>query len=133
MKQVDVAIGIVFRGRDLLICQRRAGGTFADFWEFPGGKIEAGESPELCVVRELREELNIEVEPTRALDVICYTYPAFAVRLHPFICRMVSGTPSPIECQQVLWVRSDELSQYPFPDANRSLLDKLIAMNPNVL
>ena len=127
MKHVDVAIAIVARGVDVLICQRPDGVPFSGFWEFPGGKVEPPETLESCVVRELREEVGATVAPQVALTPIEHTYPHARVRLHPFVCRLVDGEPRPIQCSACRWVRASQLRDYAFPPANEALLDEIVA------
>ena len=125
MKRIDVAIGIVQRDGKVLICQRRQQDHLAGFWEFPGGKLEAGELCEQCLVRELAEEVGIEVRPIEALAAIEYDYPAVHVRLHPYLCEWLSGEAKPLAAQQVLWVDADDLAGFRFPPANDGLIGEL--------
>jgi len=125
-KRIDAAIAIVRRRGRILLCQRRAGDTFGGYWEFPGGKVEPGESLEDCLRRELREEIEIEVHPARALPHIDHQYPDALVRLHPFLCDHVSGEPQLIECQQAVWISPSELRQYTLPPANEQLIEDVM-------
>lgn len=124
MKTVDVALGIVVNEGRLLVCRRGEDNpVLGGFWEFPGGKKEPGETIEECLHRELAEELGIEVAPIGHLPAAEHAYPAVKVRLHSFLCRLTSGDPRPIGCQQVRWVRPEELDHFPFPPANAHLLE----------
>ena len=126
LKLVNVGLGIVVAGDgQILICRRRSSDSFGGYWEFPGGKIEVGESPADCVRRELREELDIEVTPARALDVIEHQYPKARVRLHPFLCRRDAGEPMAISAAEFLWVSPPALRDYRFPEGNRGLVQAL--------
>jgi mutator protein MutT len=127
MKHVDVAIAVVARGAEVLICQRPDGVPFAGYWEFPGGKLEPDETLEQCVVRELREEVGAMIALEFALTPIDHTYPHARVRLHAFVCRIVDGDPRPIECSACRWVPAAELRTVQFPPANDSLVDEIIA------
>jgi mutator protein MutT len=124
--RTDVVIGIVGRAGQVLICQRPAGKSFAGFWEFPGGKREAGETIEQCLRRELREELAIEVTPVRALSTIDHDYPRGRIRLHPWLCDHHRGEPQLLAVQRVLWVEPLELKDYQFPPANDALIAEAI-------
>jgi len=126
MKRFEVAIGIVVREGKILICQRPADGPLAGYWEFPGGKNEQSETLEQTLVRELKEELAIEVDELEALAEIEFEYPSTRVRLHPFLCRHKSGTAIPLASQQLRWVRPRELRKYRFPPANDALIEELI-------
>jgi mutator protein MutT len=125
LKVVDVGLGIVVRAGQILICRRRSNGSFGGYWEFPGGKIEPGESPAECIRRELREELDIEVTPLRGLNVIEHDYPKARVRLHPFLCRHDAGEPMAISAAEFLWVSPPALGDFRFPEGNRALVQSL--------
>jgi len=126
MKRVDVAIGIVVRDDKILICQRPSDGPLAGYWEFPGGKKETTETLEQTLVRELREELDIEVTDLDALAEIEFEYPSSRIRLHPFLCRHKSGEAVPLASQQLRWVKARDLREYRFPPANDALIEELI-------
>ena len=124
-KRVEVSAGLVFHKGKLLITQRYPDAHLPNMWEFPGGKREPHESFEQCLVRELREELGIDTEPLSLYDEIRHDYPDKLVHLKFFICRLLSGEAKPLGCQAVAWVEQQELSCYPFPDADAQLLSKL--------
>jgi mutator protein MutT len=125
-KIIDVAIGLVWKEGRLLIARRPMGVHLGGLWEFPGGKAEPGESPEACLLRELREELGINAEVTGRREVIPFTYPERTVRLHPIDCRWLSGEPHPAGCEEPRWVAPPELGSYEFPPANAALLAALL-------
>jgi 8-oxo-dGTP diphosphatase/A/G-specific adenine glycosylase len=125
-KRIDAAIAVVFRGSKILLCQRKDDDAFGGYWEFPGGKLEPGETLEQCLSRELREEINIEARPARALPVIEHDYPHLLVRLHPFLCEHVAGEPALIECQHAIWINPAELRNYRLPPANQQLIEQVI-------
>jgi mutator protein MutT len=95
-------------------------------WEFPGGKIEPNETPEQAVVREIREEVDIAIEPDEPLPPIEHQYPERFVRLHPYLCKFLAGELQPIGCEQAIWIDVTQLSDYQFPEANRELIETLI-------
>ena len=133
MREIDVAIGMVCRDGKVLICQRRTPDPLGGYWEFPGGKVEPGESADECLLRELAEEVAIRVRITAALDAIEYDYESTRVRLHPFACELIDGEPQPLASQRLAWVSPTEFSTYRFPPANDSLLHwlaVLLAPNP---
>jgi len=109
----------------LLITRRRTGQVFAGLWELPGGKIERDESPQQAVVRELREEVGIEIEPIHALPPVEHAYAHATVCLLPFVCRRLSGLPEPIEVADARWVSLHELDAYDFPEASLPVLGTL--------
>jgi mutator protein MutT len=125
MNRIDVAIAAVFRRGQLLICRRREQDLLGGYWELPGGKVEPSESPEQCVMRELKEELGIAAEPIVKLSVIEHDYPTVHVRLHPFVCTHTHGDPKPLAAQELIWIDPARLRDYRFPPANDALLDEL--------
>ena len=126
-KSIEVSAALIFHHGKLLITQRHADAHLGGLWEFPGGKREPGETFEQCLVRELREELGIEVEVGELFDEISHTYTEKTVRLKFFVCRLISGKPQPVDCAAFKWVDKTELADYEFPDADARLLEKLRA------
>lgn len=96
------------------------------YWEFPGGKIEGGETAEGCVKREMREEVGLEVRVTKELAQIEYEYGGRRVRLWPFICEVVSGEARANEAGEVRWVLVGELKDFRMPEANGGLVEILM-------
>lgn len=123
-KQIGVAV-IWNDQQQILIDRRRQEGLLGGLWEFPGGKIEPGETVEACIRREIQEELGIEVEVGDHLITIDHAYTHFQVTLNVHHCRHVAGEPQPIECDEVRWVTVDQLDQYPFPKANVTIIEAL--------
>jgi 8-oxo-dGTP diphosphatase len=117
------------RGR-VLLAQRPAGKSMAGLWEFPGGKVEAGELPEAALVRELREELGIETAPAHLspLTFASHSYADFHLLMPVFFCRIWQGTPQPHEGQNLAWVHKQEWSQYPMPPADDIILPILFKL-----
>jgi mutator protein MutT len=122
---IEVAAGLIFRQGRLLITQRRAGDHLAGLWEFPGGKREPGESYELCLRREIQEELGLEVEPRELVETVTHAYPEKTVHLRFYRCACGPGEPRLLACQAVAWVSASDLSRYTFPAADQKLLDVL--------
>lgn len=122
---LQVAAGLIFRAGRLLITQRPAGGHLAGLWEFPGGKLESGETWEAALERELREELGVEVAVGREFSSVHHTYPEKTVHLRFFVARLRSGEPRPLGCAAVAWVTAEELGRYEFPAADAQLLREL--------
>lgn len=126
-KVIDVAAGLVFHGGRLLITQRRLHDHLGGLWEFPGGKLEPGESFEACLVRELREELGIEVRVGREIEDITHAYPEKTVRLKFFRCEWLGGEAQPHHCHALAWISPADLAAYEFPAADAKLLSRLRA------
>lgn len=121
------AVALVDRDGRLLLAQRPEGKAMAGLWEFPGGKIEQGESPEAALIRELHEELGIDTWKSclAPLTFASHRYADFHLLMPLFVCRRWEGVPHPRESQQLKWVRVQDLSQYPMPPADKPLLPML--------
>ena len=122
---VEVAAALVFRGGKLLITRRHPEAHLGGLWEFPGGKRERGETFEQCLVRELGEELGIEVDVGGLLESLTHPYPEKTVHLRFYRCRWKRHEPQPLGCAAFRWVTAAELKDYAFPAADARLLDRL--------
>ncbi len=123
----QIAVAIVLRGKEILIDRRLESSMLSGLWEFPGGKIEPGETPAECVVREVKEEIGIDIEVVAPLATIEHAYTHFTITLIAFICRYLRGEAQALQCSEVRWVEPAELSQFPFPAANQKLFPYLYA------
>lgn len=114
----------------VLLAQRPAGKSMAGLWEFPGGKVEAGETPEHALVRELREELGIETSTgcLAPLTFASYPYEKFHLFMPLFACRVWHGTPEPREGQKLAWANKHQWHDYPMPPADDVLLPILFEL-----
>ncbi len=112
----------------VLIAQRPEGKQMSGLWEFPGGKVEPGETPEGCLIRELREELGIETRTAclAPLTFASHSYDSFHLLMPLFVCRRFWGTPEAKEHQALKWVRPRQLRDYPMPPADAPLIPFLI-------
>jgi 8-oxo-dGTP diphosphatase len=121
------AVALVDADGRVLIAQRPEGRTMAGLWEFPGGKVDRGETPEQALVRELHEELGIETA-TSCLAPVAFAshgYEKFHLLMPVFACRKWVGIPQPRERQTLKWVRPAELVRYPMPPADLPLIGVL--------
>ncbi len=126
LHMITVAAGILKQDERILICQRKRTGAFPLQWEFPGGKVEAGEDAQTCVKRELREELAIEADIGPEVSAFQYTYPnGFQVSLVFFQVSGYTGEMANQAFEQILWVEPSELLSYDFLEADRALVARI--------
>ena len=120
---VSAAALIDIDGR-VLLAQRPEGKSMAGLWEFPGGKLLAGETPEAAVIRELKEELDVDTRSSCLAAIGCasHSYQDFHLLMPLFACRTWRGDPSPREGQKLAWVRPARLGDYPMPPADEPLV-----------
>ncbi|MGB3900347.1 MAG: 8-oxo-dGTP diphosphatase MutT [Mesorhizobium sp.] len=112
----------------VLIAQRPQGKQLAGLWEFPGGKVEPGETPEECLIRELREEIGIETKVAclAPLTFASHSYDDFHLLMPLYVCRRFEGIAMPLEGQKLKWVRPRQMRDYPMPPADAPLIPALI-------
>jgi 8-oxo-dGTP diphosphatase len=125
MKSVLVsAVALIDIDGRVLLAQRPEGKSMAGLWEFPGGKVEQGETPEAALIRELQEELGIDTWESclAPLTFASHAYDDFHLLIPLFACRKWEGTPQPKEGQTLKWVRANQLSEYPMPAADIPLI-----------
>jgi len=122
-----VACALIDADKRVLIAQRPEGKTLAGLWEFPGGKVEPGERPEVTLIRELREELGIEVAEAclAPLTFASHAYESFHLLMPLYVCRRWDGQVIAREGQQLAWVRANKLRDYPMPPADLPLIAHL--------
>ena len=123
---IKVTCGIIIRQRKVLVAQRSEKMRIPLKWEFPGGKIEQDETAEDCLLRELKEELNIEGKLLQKLPPKDHDYGTFAIRLIPFIARYTAGDIILTEHKDFKWVSKDELKSLDWADADRPILDDFL-------
>jgi len=121
------AVALVDPDGRVLLAQRPEGKSMAGLWEFPGGKVEPGETPEAALIRELREELGIDTEESclAPLTFASHSYDDFHLLMPLFVCRKWQGTPRPQEGQTLAWARPNALRDYPMPPADIPLIPML--------
>ena len=123
-KHIEVVAAIIVRDGRIFATQRGYG-EWKDWWEFPGGKIEPGESPEDALKREIREELATEIEVDQLLTTVEYDYPKFHLTMHCYLCTIISGDLSLLEHEDARWLALDELDCVKWLPADKDVIEKL--------
>ena len=125
-----VACALIDADGRVLIAERPPGRSMAGLWEFPGGKVEAGERPEETLIRELKEELGIVAKEAclAPLTFASHAYPDFHLLMPLYVCRRWDGTAAPQEGQRLAWVRPNRLRDYPMPPADEPLVSHLMGL-----
>ena len=123
-KHIVVVAAIIVRDRRIFATQRGYG-EWKDWWEFPGGKIEHGETPEDALKREIREELATEIEMDELFTTVEYDYPKFHLTMHCYLCTIVNGELSLLEHEDARWLSMDELDSVKWLPADKDVIEKL--------
>jgi len=122
-----IAVAVITNPQgEVLIDRRLAGGVFGGFWEFPGGKVEEGETIENCIIREVKEELALDIEVGEHLVTIEHSYSNLVLTLIVHHCRYKDGEPQLLQCQEIRWSKIEDLHLYSFPEANYQIIDMLL-------
>jgi len=127
MKRIEVAVGILFNNkRQVLIGQRVVKDDYYQKWEFPGGKLEDGESAESALAREFQEEVGISIKDSDSFMTLDHNYPDRHVRLYVQTIKSYTGNVLPLEGQAIKWVALEELSHIDFLKGNQVIVDELL-------
>ncbi len=121
----DVTAAVIRKDRRLLIAQRPLGGRLGGLWEFPGGKLEPGETLPQCLRREIKEELGMRIKVGKPITSIEHAYTHFKITLHAFECELISGKPQALQVQDFKWVRMSELKKYAFAKTDLRIIEAL--------
>lgn len=127
MKTINVVAAVIMKVGKVFATQRGYG-EFKDGWEFPGGKVEAGESPEEALCREIREELEVEVNVGDLIDTIEYDYPAFHLSMKCYACTIAGGSPHLLEHEAARWLSADQLDSVAWLPADITLIPKIAGL-----
>ncbi|MFP4469039.1 MAG: (deoxy)nucleoside triphosphate pyrophosphohydrolase [Bacteroidales bacterium] len=126
---IDVTCAIIIWNGKILATLRARGMHLEGHWEFPGGKIETGETAEACISREILEELNIRIRVIRSMQPVEHHYPNKAIRLIPFVCEIVSGKIQLAEHSEFRWLDENEIHEMNWAAADRKVVEGLINMD----
>ena len=126
-RRIVVAAAVIRQGACFLAARRPVDGPYGGQWEFPGGKLEAGETPEAALKRELREELNITPDDFYPALRLEHAYPEFNITLHVFMVNAFSGEPAALDKQTLAWLLPSEATSLPFLAADVPIVEKLAA------
>ena len=127
MKTINVVAAVIMKGGKVFATQRGYG-EFKDGWEFPGGKVEAGESPEEALRREIREELEVDVNVGDLIDTIEYDYPAFHLSMKCYACTIAGGSLHLLEHEAARWLSADQLDSVAWLPADITLIPKIAGL-----
>ena len=127
MKQIEVVAAIIRKG-DKIFATQRGYGEWKDWWEFPGGKMEAGETPEEALKREIREELSTEIGMDEFLRTVEYDYPAFHLKMHCYLCSLVTEALHLNEHEAAKWLDKNDLDSVKWLPADVKVVDKVRRM-----
>lgn len=124
-----VTCAIIIRQGKILICRRSSAMDLPLKWEFPGGKMEPGEDEKATIVREIKEELHLDIEVFERWEPVEHDYPTFRIRLVPFVARVIGGELLLEEHADARWVTADELDQYDWASADVPIVEQLKAVD----
>ena len=127
MKQIEVVAAIIRKGEKIFATQRGYG-EWKDWWEFPGGKMEVGETPEEALVREIREELSAEISVDELLCTVEYDYPQFHLTMYCYICSLLTEAIHLNEHEAAKWLEKDELDNFRWLPADLNVIQELICI-----
>ena len=129
MKQIEVVAAIIYNAEGRIFATQRGYGEWEGWWEFPGGKMEAGETAEEALKREIWEELETRIAVERLVTTIDYDYPKFHLTMHCYWCHVESGTLTLKEHEAARWLTKDELGSVNWLPADKDLVVRLASMN----
>jgi len=124
MKSIEVVAAII-HNEDQIFATQRGYGDWKDWWEFPGGKIEPGETPENALVREIKEELDVEIGIERFIKTVEWDYPTFHLTMHCYLCHIANGDLTLIEHEAARWLNKEQLNEVNWLPADLELIKEL--------
>ncbi len=127
-KTIEVVAAVIFDAQGRIFATQRGYGEWKDWWEFPGGKIEPGETPQQALRREIREELDADIEVGELLRTIDYDYPTFHLTMHCFKCRLANGHLTLLEHEAAKWLKPSDLQSVRWLPADEEIIQDLSNM-----
>jgi 8-oxo-dGTP diphosphatase len=128
---IRVVAAVIEENGRYLVTQRRPTAVLPLLWEFPGGKVEEGESDLDALKREVSHRVGIEIKPGAQISSVSHTYEHYTVELHLYECRVLHGKPQAVNVHQYRWVESDDFDQLPFTPADEASMSKLLGIEPS--
>lgn len=126
---LEVSCAVILRSDGMVLAALRGPAMrLPGLWEFPGGKIEPGESSDAALVREIREELGVTIRARRSLPPVDHQYPDFSIRLYPWICEITDGVPEPVEHAEIRWLDAAALPALDWAPADLPVLESLLEL-----
>ncbi len=125
MKHITVSAAVIHDSQSRVFATQRGSGEWKDWWEFPGGKIEPGETPEEALRREIREELSTEISVDEFLCTVEYDYPKFHLTMHCYLCSLLTGTLHLNEHEAAKWLSAEDLESVRWLPADLEVIEKL--------
>ncbi len=129
LKRIEVVAAVIFDEQGRIFATQRGYGEWKDWWEFPGGKIEDGETPQQALHREIHEELDAEIEVGELIQTIDYDYPNFHLTMHCFKCRLADNHVTLLEHEAAKWLKPEELNSVNWLPADEDLIAELACSN----
>jgi 8-oxo-dGTP diphosphatase len=127
-KIIRVVAAVIAEDGRYLVTQRRPTAVLPLLWEFPGGKVEPGETDVEALKREVKHRMGVEVEPGAQISSVSHTYDHYTVELHLYDCRITQGQPSAVNVHQFRWVESEDFDRLPFTPADEASMSKLLGL-----
>ena len=129
-KTIRVVAAVIARDGRYLVTQRRPTAVLPLLWEFPGGKVEVGETDIQALKREVEHRVGVEIEPGAQISSVSHSYEHYTVELHLYDCRVAHGEPQALNVHQFRWVESDDFDRLPFTPADEASMSKLLGIAP---
>jgi A/G-specific adenine glycosylase len=121
----NIAVGVIWNENKILITKRPNNGLLGGLWEFPGGKIKTNESSQQCVIREIKEELNIKIRIQKKIHQIQHAYSHFSITMHAYNCQFIKGNLKLLGCTDFKWINPGDIEKFAFPKANHKIFNKI--------